>query len=416
MPQTASGLVDHADARRVFYAQHPHFEADIEGREYALFQTHALSRAECALIREAASALWHLYARAAPLLRNLPDDALLSLGLPPATLDVARTVMEGVTDTVIGRFDLVRGPDGYKMLEFNADTPTFVLECFQINGRVCAAVGAQDPNADEEPLLADALTHACACALAYVGKTGPARIAFASFGASREDRSTTKYLLGLLRVPPHVRADYVSIEELRVSSEGLYDAHGGRIDALYRLYPLEFLASDRDPVSGAAIGQMLFDLALERRLALVNPPSAFLLQSKAVQALLWGLAEAGAYLEAWECALVRRYMLPTYLDPVFDEVPHVVKPVLGREGDSVAIVTPQSREQARAQYCANQPVVYQQYVEMPCADVMTCDGRQSKRLLTSCFVINGQPSAIGIRAGGRITDTHSLFLPVSVSD
>lgn len=416
-PADGTAAADYAAARGRFYAQFPHFEADIDGREYALYQTYALDAAECRLIREAASALWHLYSRVAPLLRELPDAALLGLGLPPQTLAVARVGMDGVTDTVIGRFDLARTEQGYKMLEFNADTPTFVLECFQMNGRVCDALGVSDPNAAQEQQLADAITYACHCALRQVGKSehDPARVAFASFGASREDRGTTEYLLGLARLPSGAQASYVPIEALRVSASGLYDGQGERIDALYRLYPLEFFALDRDPRSGAAIGQMLFDLVLQNKLALINPPGAFLLQSKAVQAVLWGLAEAGAYLDNWECGLVRQYMLPTYLDPVFGQAAHVVKPVLGREGDTVAIVTPSCREQAGAQSFTHQPVVYQQYVEMPRANVMTREGIQSKCLLTSCFVLNGQPGAIGLRAGGRITDTRSLFLPVSVT-
>lgn len=41
-------------------------------------------------------------------------------------------------ESVISRFDFVlTGDNQMKMLEFNSDTPTFIMECFQMNGEVC---------------------------------------------------------------------------------------------------------------------------------------------------------------------------------------------------------------------------------------------------------------------------------------
>ena len=413
MAARGADLAAYRRARREFYARFPRFWPDTPaGEEYALYGVHPLAASEQREIRAAAAALWHLYARVAPLLRALPDEALLSMGLPPAALAVARVSVPDMAETVIGRFDLAPTPDGYKMLELNADTPTFLVECFHLNGAACAAFDAPDPNAGQEARLAAALTRACRAALRQVGREGgPAYVAWASFGEHHEDRETTRYLMRLARLPERVRRRYVAIESLQIDDGGLYDGAGRRIHVLFRLYPLEFFADDKDPATGTPIGEMLFRLVEQNQLALINPPSAFLLQSKAVQAVLWGLAEGGGYFDAAERALIRRHLLPTYLDPVFDG-PHVIKPVFGREGDTVAIVGREQVHASEAQSFTDQPMVYQQYVPMPEAELMTAQGMQRLSLLTTCFVIGGEPSAVGLRAGGLITDDRCRFVPV----
>src|SRR5436190_24369245 len=85
-------------------------------------------------------------------------------------------------------------------------------------------------------------------------------------------------------------------------------------------------------------GELLFDLVLSRRLAIINPPSAFLLAGKAVQSIIWGLFQEGVYFDAEQRSLIERHFLPTYMDALFGHEPYVVKPVYGSEGDTVAVI------------------------------------------------------------------------------
>ena len=48
--------------------------------------------------------------------------------------------------TAIGRFDFAVTEQGIKMLEFNSDTPTGIVEAFYVNGHVCRYHGAVNPN------------------------------------------------------------------------------------------------------------------------------------------------------------------------------------------------------------------------------------------------------------------------------
>lgn len=60
---------------------------------------------------------------------------------------------------------------------------------------------------------------------------------------------------------------------------------------LYRqTFPIESLIDDVDQ-QGNPIGQWLLELVAQQKVALINPPSAFLLQNKAVQAIIWALYE-----------------------------------------------------------------------------------------------------------------------------
>ena len=84
-------------------------------------------------------------------------------------------------------------------------------------------------------------------------------------------------------------------------------------------------------------------LVESRQLALINPPVAFLLENKAVQAAIWNFFETGLYFDERERRVIATYMLPTYLDPP-GEGAYVIKPVHGAEGDSIILVeTPGNR-------------------------------------------------------------------------
>ena len=151
-----------------------------------------------------------------------------------------------------------------------------------------------------------------------------------------------------------------------------------------------------------------------RKLAVVNAPDASLLASKAAQAVIWGLVEEGLYFSDAEAAIVRTYFLPTFLDPPESGVPYVIKPAFGSEGDSISIVD-SAHGPIRSSPCnsfSGEPAVYQQYVTLPAARLMTEHGPRDLHLVTSCFLISGQPAGIILRAGGEITDDEAWVVPV----
>ncbi len=377
-----------------------------EGHPYALPDAVVLAAADVDAIRAAAHDAWAIYARVAPLLRALPDEGLHELGIPAAAYDVVRLRDERAGPTLVARFDFLRDGDTYRVVELNAETPFFVVESFVENGLRARAAGLRDPNAGEYDQLGDAI----AAALEPLG--AGARVGVVATNVYREDVGTACMLRDL--IAPRVRAEvaFVPVHELDVVDGEVFGACG-RLDVLYRCYPLEHFAADP---GGAA----LFDAVARGACRLLNPPSALLLQSKAAQALIWGLYERGEFFDAAERDVIARTFLPTYLDRPDDGAAYVRKPVLGREGIGVAILDAAGDEVARGDRAvpaiAEQPVVFQRYVRAPRRRVRRTDGSVlDGEELTTCFVVAGRPSAIGMRIGGAVIDSWSHFAPLGVA-
>jgi len=363
-------------------------------------------------MRRCADDVARIYARIVDLLRGLDDATLLEMGYPARTLEFARDVWP-LPNLTIARVDMIQSPDGFRAIECNADTPAFVMETHRMNGALCAEFGFDDPNADAEQHLQKALQSAVRASIAYLARPcdGTPYVAFTAFRNAPEDRETTRYQRTLAAGIAEIDTAFVPLDELRIDEDALYDASGRRIDVLFRLWPIETFAKERDPESGAEIGSMLFDLVLRRHVALINPPTGFLLQSKAVQAVVWGLYEAGTFFDAVEREAIARSFLPAYLDapPSGD---YVAKPVLGREGVSIEIVAGDLRASSIERTFDEVPMVYQRYVAMPRVEARTASGLQMLSALHTCFVVAGEPTAVGMRLGGPITDNAAYFLPL----
>jgi glutathionylspermidine synthase len=373
------------------------------GRPYALPGVVPIEAATVAAIRTAAGAAWAIYARVAPLLRALPDDGLAALGIPAAAYEVVRLHDPLAGETLVARFDFLREGDAFRVVELNAETPFFLVESFREQGLRARAAGYADPNAGEYERLADALA-------AALGPLDPGvRVGVVATNVHREDIGTALFVRDLLAARVAAEVTFVPVHELEVGGGRVGDAHGP-LDVLYRCYPLEHLATDPG-------GPALFEAVARGACRLLNPPSALPLQSKAAQALIWGLAEQGAYFDARERAAIARVFLPTYLDRPDDGGWYVRKPVLGREGSGVAILDGRGEVVARGagSVYAGQPCVYQRYVAAPTRQVALGDGTaiEGTELLT-CFVVAGRPSAVGMRIGGAVTDAGSYFAPLGV--
>jgi glutathionylspermidine synthase len=244
-------------------------------------------------------------------------------------------------------------------------------------------------------------------------------IYFSALDWHEEDAGTTKYLLQ----QSGLEAQFVPLADLRLDEDSLaalktdgeaWDLH--RIDVLYRLHAFEKLAEECDE-EGFPTGAHILDLIARRRLAVVNPPQGFLAQTKALQALIWNLHEAGEFFTEAEQAAIARYMLPTYLENRFiGQSGYVTKPIFGREGGGVVLCDASgvAEEQDHEAFYWEQPMIYQRRVELQPITVQTLRGTYEGHLLWGSFLIDGHASALVARVGGRITGNLSYFLPVGV--
>ncbi|RTR33135.1 glutathionylspermidine synthase family protein [Robertmurraya yapensis] len=394
--------------REQFYGNIEGFWADLYGEEYALYDIKLLNQNEVDQIRLISERIGSIFFKTASLLRKVPDETLLEMGFPKETLAFIR-LKTLPAESVISRLDLIPYGDSYKCIEINADTPTFIKELFHINGMVCKEFGVENPNEGMEELLRKAVL----ASVSY-GTNSP-HIVFTAHEDNIEDRETVLYLQSA------VPSKFTPLHKLQIRrGVGLFDDDGIKIDILYRqTFPIESLIKDEDE-EGNPIGLWLMELIEEGKLVVINPPSAFLLQNKAVQAIIWGLHEEHhSFFTEEEHTWIDEYFLPTYLEADYfieKGIPFVKKPSFGREGDTVEIFNKDGQllhADVQRSYSEFVPV-YQQFVEHPTVAFHSEKGTQDGKLLIGSFLLNGKSAAFGLRVGGTITNNLSYFLPVGL--
>ena len=394
--------------REDLYGDIESFWDELDGEIYALTDVLTVSSRTLERLRVAARDVYLIFEKVAPILRTMEDDALLELGYPKQALPFLR--LETMRPlSIISRLDFIVTDDRISVMEWNADTPTFIKESFDVNDRIAQKRHMMAVNPDEAAKLATSVRRAVAAAT-HRTKQRP-HIVFTSHGDNIEDRLTTEYLQGFVD-----GAVYCPLDALEIRPEdGLYDQNGRRIDILYRqTFPIEMALLDRDD-TGRELGVLLLQLVEQGLLEIINPPSAFLMQAKSVLAVIWALHEADhAYLTGRDHQIIERYFLPTYLEPdVFLEQQHafVEKPVFGREGDTVTIYQADGRillsNEQRS--FSDQASVYQQYQALP---THVLSNGVEVAYMFGVFVLGGRASAIAVRAGERITGNRSYFLPI----
>ncbi|MGX9708328.1 glutathionylspermidine synthase family protein [Laceyella tengchongensis] len=410
---------DYAQRRTEIYA--PIREAGIftwdwdkdDQSEYALATVHPISEAFRQELAFATERLGQIFAKTARIVQEGADALLRELGIPEAAWGAVRLPLNSSAPTAIGRFDFAHTPQGLKMLEFNSDTPTCIVEAFYVNGLVCKAFGATDPNQGEHrrfrPVFQELVER--------YRQSGYAteRVVFSALDWHEEDAGTTKYLLR----ESGLEAAFVPLSELAVKGSRLYapDESGfAPVDVLYRLHALEILADDEDE-HGYPTGKHLLRLIADKHLALINPPQALLSQTKAMQALIWNLSDSQLFYTAEERACIQRYMLPTYMDnPFHGQRAYVRKPIFGREGGAVTLYDRNGAIIAHDKETLywEQMMIYQELAEMERVEVETWRGPFTGELLWSSFLIGGQASAIVARVDKHITGDRSYYLPVGL--
>ncbi|MBW3493195.1 glutathionylspermidine synthase family protein [Bacillus sp. FDAARGOS_1420] len=398
--------------RKEFYSNYPHFWSDLYECEYSLFHVFPITEQTMKQLQVATERMGKIFFKTARILRNLSNEQLLELGFPTASLPFIR-LKRMYPESVISRFDFALTDDNrIKMLEFNSDTPTFIVECFQMNGKVCEELGYDNPNANQERLLSSGITKAV---MEFAKGMEDPNVVFTAHHEHIEDWNTTMYLSGLC----HVENKVMPMTELRITADALVDRDGVPIDILYRqTYPIEDLIEDQDPETGDLVGMELLQLVKEGKLCIINPLSAFLLQPKSIQCLIWGLAEEGAFYTSEEQKWIKEYMLPTYLEPdlFFGKSPFVQKPSFGREGGTITIRDKDTNvmiRNAHETYKSSLPI-FQKYTDLPVVFLETEKGIEKLSYVFGAFLIAGKASSIGIRAGEKITGNESYYLPVGI--
>lgn len=402
---------NHKLLRQELYNKLPDFWADLQNSYYALLDIYPFTKEEVDEIHFITEQIGKIYDKTAKLMRQLPDDVLFMLGYSKEVVPFIRyKTIE--SEGIIRRIDLVQTENGWKHFECNSDTPTFIMETHHVNGYVTDYFNLGNPNRDCELRLSETINEVINKSIK--GLVHP-NVVFTAHGNHEEDWKTAKYIQSLY----HGESQLVSLDKLQIiENEGLYTPNGERIHVLYRqTYPIEHMELDKS-ADGTLIGLALLELVNEGKLIIFNPISAFLLQSKAVQALIWNLhVEESDVFTNEEHEMIENYFLPTYLEADYfieNGMAYVEKPAFGREGDSIKIVDGENHQQSKQDTYRDQVMVYQKFSPLPKKKVMTPEGLLDLHVLVGSFLIKDKFGAIGVRAGNIITGNESCFLPVGI--
>ena len=281
---------------------------------------------------------------------------------------------------VYGRFDLrYYGNGPAKLLEYNADTPTSLLESSVIQWywKTDLFNGDDQWNSIHEKLVAR---------WGAVAKSLPSNelhFTWSSGDTSGEDHLNTSYLQ---QTAAEAGLDTIGlvIEDIGWDSllKRFVDLEEAPMKTIVKLYPWEWMLEDE--FGHHAVDSLPATLWVE-------PLWKMLLSNKALLAVLWEMNPGHPNL------------LPAFIgDPGF-LTEYVRKPLLGREGANINIVAPGYETQTGGVY-GREGYVYQLFDPLPEFD--------GYRPVLGAWVVADEAAGLGIReSAGLITDNGSSFIP-----
>jgi glutathionylspermidine synthase len=301
-------------------------------------------------------------------------------GLPEWTWQPIAESWRRADPYVYGRFDLrYDGRRPAKLLEYNADTPTSLLEAAIIQWHWLTDL---HPDDDQWNSLHEKLVDRWRA----IGAQMPGRglhFTWSSADASGEDDVTTAYMQ---ETAAEAGFDTVSlaIEEIGFDTElrRFVDLAEAPIERIFKLYPWEWVLDDdfgKNAVAG--LPQTMW----------IEPLWKTLLSNKTLLAILWEMHPGHPNL------------LPAYVDDPHELTEYIRKPKLGREGANMTIVGA-GFDTATGGVYGSEGYVYQLLDPLPEFDGM--------RPALGAWMVGAESAGLGIReTAGLITDDGAAFVP-----
>lgn len=368
--------------------------ANLEDEAYWIDQIVLMEQSTYNELILAASTLWRVFDKAVRYVKG--NRALYQqLSIPEVLWDgLDRLELNDIgVISRYARFDFTVDEQGrIKLLELNADTPTGYVEAAIATPWLCEQKGYASPNTEMKNLIRAAWDI-----------EAPDFAACIAYGQHAEDTGTIDALVA------HSGRNMTCVDCLDLwIDEGVVKVGEQQIiSSMFALYPKEWMGVDDG-------GEALSYAIEEQFIQLFNPLHAVILQSKGLQAIVWGLhTENAALFTANEHKAIAAYMLPTFFSPELSG-DYVSKSMFGREGGSVELYGATGELEVKDEVGFDTSVfferVYQQRADLP--ELAFAHG--NRHLLTGLFVLNGTPCGLLGRAGGKITGNASQFVPIGV--
>ena len=277
--------------------------------------------------------------------------------------------------SLYGRFDLSWDGTGEpKMLEYNADTPTALLEA-----SVVQWYWLQDvfPQHDQFNSIHEKLIERWKDMRSQLPADG--RVYFTGDSGSAEDQGNLDYLRDTA-MQAGLDARAIDIAGIGWDGKRFVDLDDRAIGALFKLYPWEWLAREE-------FGPHL----LERTMRVIEPAWKMLLSNKAILPVLWEMFPGHPNL------------LAASFEPGRFATDYVKKPIYSREGANVSINARGEVIEAPGEY-GEEGFIWQAYHALP--------SFSGNHTVIGSWIVGEEPAGIGIREDeSPITRNTSRFVP-----
>jgi glutathionylspermidine synthase len=277
--------------------------------------------------------------------------------------------------SVYGRFDLAWDGTGEpRMLEYNADTPTALLEASVVQWywmKDCF------PNADQFNSIHEKLI--ARWQEMRGGLPADGRLYFTCDSGAVEDRGTVDYLRDTA-TQAGLDARPIDIADIGWDGKRFVDLDERAMAALFKLYPWEWLVREE-------FGPNL----LVPGMRVIEPAWKMLLSNKAILPVLW------------EMFPDHPNLLAASFEPGRFATDFVKKPIYSREGANVSITTAQGTLEAPGEY-GEEGYIWQAYHPLPAFG--------ANYTVIGSWIVGEEPAGIGIREDDTpITRDTSRFVP-----
>ena len=312
------------------------------------------------------------YAMCCDAVQHMIDCGTFPLdGMPQGLKDAIVASWENDDLSLYGRFDFAFDGGTPKLLEFNADTPTSLLECSVIQWDWKEELF---PSCDQFNGIHEALVQSFRD---IHGRYGFGTYYFACCRESLEDEETLQYVLAAA-MEAGLDVAELSMEQLLLCGHGFQTPGGDRVGCCFKLYPWEWMMAESPE------GCMADTVWIE-------PLWKSLMSNKLLLCVLSDLFPDSPY-------ILRCAKSPSGMDS------YCQKPVFGREGANVRLVSGgRLAGQTGGEYGGG-GFVYQELASLPCFG-----GRYP---IVGSWVVGGEAAGMGIReAQSPITDNMSEFIP-----
>lgn len=356
-------------------------EPGVDPKYWDETKAYEFTSAEIDKIEDASTVLYRMCLSAVDY--AIERDLLSKLAIPAEFHGLIKKSWERQDVDLYGRFDFAFDAQGTpKMLEFNADTPTSLLEASVVQWfwmeQYAQRTGQtlDQFNSMHEQLIA---------VLKDIGEKvlGPNEtFYFAAVAENLEDKGTAEYLRDCA-IQAGLTTDYIDIESIGWNGTSFTNLNEKPINTIFKLYPWEWLVRED-------FGRFM----IKEPWDVIEPAWKLILSNKGILPILWELYPG------------HENLLPAYWSSAPLKGNYVQKPMLAREGADVKIIKDGkvSVEGVNRGYDKLAEAIFQEYLPLPKFDGMTP--------IIGSWIVGGRPSGMGIREDvSEVTGNTSRFIP-----